>query len=224
MYSYFAHSSFQWTQEGSHTPLSHDYRMFHGHRDIAENIFAHKSQVSMLWKQTVTQWRPRKCNNKSNNKSAQIYSQEVNITMDVLQQRAMRSAWTDFSHRWVLSSLMDIDRARLCGYMELHVHICIVSDSQHQNALLHKLHTHSWWTAQGTTLVFHWLFIQAVIKMMCSHVLPFSHFWPTQPAGHVHFPSWRSHTPPFSHSHECWQSAPKKPGAHSVKKAERKSL
>lgn len=57
---------------------------------------------------------------------------------------------------------------------------------------------------------------------VCGHFLPVSHFWPTQPAGHVHFPSWRSHTPSFSHSHLCWQSAPKKPGAHSVKKAERK--
>lgn len=55
----------------------------------------------------------------------------------------MKDKWTDFSHSGTLSSLVGTDRPRLYDHMELHVHIGTVSDSQVQNALLHKLHTYS---------------------------------------------------------------------------------
>lgn len=45
---------------------------------------------------------------------------------------------------------------------------------------------------------------------------PFSQRSPAQPALQLQRPVCLSHLPPFSHSHCCWQSAPKWPDAHSV--------
>ncbi|MEQ2175414.1 hypothetical protein GOODEAATRI_017749 [Goodea atripinnis] len=40
---------------------------------------------------------------------------------------------------------------------------------------------------------------------------PFSQRSPTQPELQLHHPVCLSQRPPFSHSHRCWQSAPKRP-------------
>lgn len=126
----------------------------------------------------------------------------------------VNSKWTEnyFSHSVVLSSLPDTCMCQWCGGTGHYDHTCIAPYNLGRTNLPHMLRglEYKCMLLIGTFIIF---LIEEVSKD-----LPLSQRGPIQPAGHEHLPLCLSHTPPFSHSHSCWQSMPKCPGAHSGNK------